>query len=286
MKFLKNRLVIGCICIILAFALGFIGVPFITKVTSDKIQVVVASKDISKGALLTEDMFRIVEMSVGDLPYMRSELYSAISGKNDECIFNVNASASHYAAVEISANDFISRKKVTDEIPYKDKELRDLADDEYAVSIAVSSLDASVSGKIRANDVVTLLIVGGNNAETKASVFDQLKYMEVISVASRDGVDVKTDTSEELPTYVTLRCNLEQAQILAQLNADYKIHLAFAAHSSSDRAAALLQSQKEYFIERAKQEAEAAALAEAAEAEAEQDEIEQEEIILMEGAQQ
>lgn len=279
MKLLKNRLIIGCICIILAFALGFIGVPFITKVTSDKIQVVVASKDISKGALLTEDMFRIVEMSVGDLPYMRSELYSAISGKNDECIFNVNSSVPYYAAVEISANDFVSRKKVTGEIPYKNKELRDLVDDEYAVSIAVSSLDASVSGKIRANDVVTLLVVGGKSAEPKAVVYDQLKYMEVISVSTRDGVDVKTETSEELPTYVTLRCNLEQAQILAQLNADYKIHLAFAAHSTSERAAALLESQKAYFTERAIQEAEARAEAEAAE-------IEQEEPIPAEEEQQ
>lgn len=270
MNLLKNRLVIGCICIILAFALGFIGVPFITKVTSDKIQIVVASKDISKGALLTEDMFRIVEMSVGDLPYMRSELYSAISGKNDECVFNLNDSEALYAAVEISANDFVSRKKVTDEIPYKDKELRDLADDEYAVSIAVSALDASVSGKIRANDVVTPLIVGGKSEESKAVVYDQIKYMEVISVATRDGVDVKTETSEELPTYVTLRCNLEQAQLLAQLNADYKIHLAFAAHSTSDRAAALLEIQQAYFIERAQQEAAAEAdLAEPEENEAE-----------------
>lgn len=247
MKFLKNRLIIGCACIVLAFALGFLGVPFITQVTSDKVQVVVASQDISKGAPLTESMFRIIEMSLGDLPYSRSELYSAISGKNNECIFNVNSTGSRYAASDISANDFISRKKVTAEIPYKDKALRELGEDEYAVTISVGTLDASVGGKIRADDVVTVLVVSGKGEQERAAIRNSLKYMQIISVLSRDGVEITGESSEAVPAFATIRCNLQQARELAQLNASYKLHLAFAAHSDSEKAAELLETQRSYF---------------------------------------
>ena len=55
------------------------------------------------------------------------------------------------------------------------------------------------------------------------------------------------ESSEAVPAFATIRCNLQQARELAQLNASYKLHLAFAAHSDSEKAAELLETQRSYF---------------------------------------
>lgn len=258
MKLVKNRLIIGCMCVVLAFAVGFLGIPALTDWTSDKVQVVVANQGITKGTLLTEGMFRIVEMSRGDLPYSQSELYSSITQRrasnegqsvtpsNSDFIFG-NNKTNLYAAIDITANDLISRSKITSVIPYKDKELRDLETNEYAIAVSAGSLDLSVSGKIRAGDVVTPLIVSSDKTVDEAAIYDEIEFMEVISVSTKDGYDIEGDTTELLPSYVILKCNKTQARILAQAAANYKIHFAFAAHATSDRAVELLEQQERYF---------------------------------------
>ncbi len=247
MSFLKNRFVIGCICIVIAFAVGFIGVPFFTDMTSEKVTVVIASRDIQKGAVLDESMFRMIEMSLSDLPYSMSDLYSSISGKNDSCIFMQDSTGKLYAAKDIYVNDFISKSKITSKIPYKNKELRELAEGEFATTVAIGGLDASVAGKVRQGDVITLLIATGEDEKISANIYDELMYMEILSVSSSEGVDITGDSTELMPSYVTLKCNLTQARMLAQLGENYSIHFAFAAHGSSERAAELLAKQAEYF---------------------------------------
>lgn len=258
MKLIKNRLVIGCICIVLAFVLGFIGVPFLVEKMSDKVNVVVANQDIPKGTKLDESMFRIIEVSQGDLPYMMTDLYKSIISKaandqgknnadNSSSIFGKDKTEGKYAAVEISKNDYISRQKITSSIPYKDKELRELGENEYAVTISVSALDASVAGKVRAGDVITPMIISGDGSEKKANVYDEVRYMEIISVSDKDGADISTNNSESLPAVVTLKCNFTQAVMLAQLNSSNKIHLAFAAHAESERSVELLKVQSDFF---------------------------------------
>ncbi|MBP3856322.1 MAG: hypothetical protein IK990_12005 [Ruminiclostridium sp.] len=256
MRLIKNRLVIGCICIILAFALGFLGVPFLVDKMSDKVNVVVANQDIPKGTKLEEGMFRIIEVSQGDLPYVAADLYESITGKaasgnkgaaGSSSIFVKESSEAKYAAVQISKNDYVSRQKITSTIPYKDKELRELGENEYAVTISVSALDASVAGKVRAGDVITPMIISGNGNDTKANVYDEIRYMEIISVSNKDGADISSSNSESLPAVVTLKCNFDQAAMLAQLNSSHKIHLAFAAHAESERAAELLKTQADFF---------------------------------------
>ena len=256
MRLIKNRLVIGCICIVLAFALGFIGVPFLVDKMSDKVNVVVANQDIPKGTKLEESMFRIIEVSQGDLPYVMTDLYESITGKastnangntSTSSIFSKDDSTARYASVEISKNDYISKQKITTKIPYKDKELRELGENEYAVTISVSALDASVAGKVRAGDVITPMIISGDGSETKANVYDEIRYMEIISVSNKDGADISSSNSESLPAVVTLKCNFTQATMLAQLNSSHKIHLAFAAHAESERASDLLKVQSDFF---------------------------------------
>lgn len=251
MRLFKNRLIIGCFCIIVAFAVGFIGVPLMVDKMNDKVNVVVANQDIPKGAKIDEGMFRIIEVSQGDLPYVMSDLYETITGKasgsTTSSIFTKDDGVTRYAAVEISKNDYISRQKLTTSIPYKDKELRELGENEYAVTISVSALDASVAGKVRAGDVVTPMIISGDGSETRASVYDEIRFMEIISVSSKDGADIVNSNSDTLPAVVTLKCNFIQATMLAQLNSSHKIHLAFAAHGESESAAELLSKQAKFF---------------------------------------
>ena len=115
------------------------------------------------------------------------------------------------------------------------------------MTVSVGSLDASVGGKIRADDVVTVLIVSGKGEQERASIRNSLKYMQIISVLSRDGVEITGESSEAVPAFANLKCTLQQARELAQLNATYKLHLAFAAHSSSEKATELLETQRQYF---------------------------------------
>ncbi len=247
MSFLKNRFVIGCICIVLACLIGFVGVPMLTNVSNQKITVLVANRDIPKGTTLDASMFYEHSISRGDVPYAADEYYTVVnpSGNASDVALFAQGTGSLYAERDIFANDIITMGKVTDQYPYSDMELRTLPNDKFAVSVNVTSLASGVAGKIREGDILTLLVYSDND---DVFVDSYLNYLKVISVSNSDAVDIK-ESGEGIPSVVTFEVNISQAMLLAEYNTNYGIHYALAARAGSEKADILTDAQNKLLKE-------------------------------------
>ncbi len=247
MRFLKNRFVIGCLCIIAAFAIGFIGVPLLSSSASQKITVVIARDFIPKGSEISIAMLTEHNISRGDVPYASGSFYTVINqsgNASDTAVFTQN-SGKIYASCDIYANDIITSQKISSQYPYTDMAIRTLDDNRFAVSAGVSSLSAGVAGKIREGDVLTLLIYSDND-----SVFidSYLNYVKVISVSNSEASDISDNAESggsKIPSVITFELDLDQAMLLAEYNSSYGIHYALAARADTEKAEQLLGKQNE-----------------------------------------
>lgn len=257
MKILKNRLVIGCICIIAAFAIGFIAVPKITDLLNDKVTVVVLSKEIKKGEVISADKLRTIQMSLGDIPYESGQYYNCIDtsngGQTNNRILlkdNSNQPRVLYATTDMYVNDVVTNSKISSSYPYRDEYMRSLGENEYAVTVSVSSLAASLGAKVMAGDIVSLLIC--DKESVIANVPAELMYVEVLSLVNSDAAEINgsNDSSENgVPSVVTFKANLYQAQLLAGFDKNATIHLALACRGDAVKAKELLKKQEQYFVD-------------------------------------
>ncbi len=254
MKILKNRLVIGCICIIMAFAIGFLAVPKITEMLNEKISVVVANQDIPKGAELTVDMFRNIRMSKGDLPYAEGEYYNFKSSAEvpSNMITNIKSlfteqGGKYYASTEIRSNDIITTGKVSTSNVYKDENLRDLGANQYAVAVSVNTIAEGIAAKVMAGDIVMLLIYDKDTGIEKVDPF--LMYVEVLNVINSDAAEIndsQSGASTGIPSVVTFKANIDQSIYLAKYENTANIHLALVSRGDEAKKAELLKKQNEY----------------------------------------
>jgi pilus assembly protein CpaB len=98
-------------------------------------------------------------------------------------------------------------------------------------------------------DIVSVYVADyGDKKETLSPI--ELKYVEVLAVTLGTGYDTNQNETEEgeekeLPTTITLCVSERQALMLADLEFNGKIHLAFVYRGSSDNAKAFLMKQDE-----------------------------------------
>ena len=78
----------------------------------------------------------------------------------------------------------------------------------------------------------------------------ELQYVEVIAVTANSGYDANTgeredgDSEKELPTTVTLLVAPEQSRILAELEAEGKLHLSLVYRGDAGNAARFIAAQE------------------------------------------
>ncbi len=254
MKILKNRLVIGCACIIVAFAIGFLAVPKVTEMLNEKVSVVVAAVDIPKGTEVTEGMFRMIRMSKGDLPYADGEYFnyttSAVVPSNKttdiKSLFTAQG-GKFYAAVEMKASDILTVSKLSTANVYKDEKLRELEANQYAVAVTVNTIAEGIAAKVMAGDIVMPLIYDGNAGTAKAD--SRLMYVEVLNVMNSEASEINNSeggTATGVPSVVTFKVNLDQAIALAGYENTAEIHLALVSRGDEAKKAELLKKQNEY----------------------------------------
>ena len=79
----------------------------------------------------------------------------------------------------------------------------------------------------------------------------ELKYVEVISVTASSGYDANTGEAKsekderELPSTVTLLVSPEQSKVLAELEADGKLHLSLVYRGAPENSAKFIKAQDE-----------------------------------------
>ena len=233
---MKNRTILGVLCIILAIAVMFGVSPIINRVTSGKITVCQVNRMIEQGQIITAE--DIVKVEIGSF------------GVKDGVIKDDKLLVGKYAKSDIYPNINIHPEMISDKADSAEAIFKSLNGKHVAMSISIPSLANGLSGKLKNGDIVSVIVVEG--AESK--IPSQLTFIKVITTTTSKGIDSGSftrneDGTGELPTTVTLLVNPEQAKLLAGYEQNSKIHLALVYRGSKENADKFLEAQDKMFTE-------------------------------------
>lgn len=239
MSFLKNRTVLGVICIVLSLFICFALTPLFNQSISQKTQIIRVVKDIKTGDAITKDMIQTVEVGGYNLPKGIIKQSESVVGK--------------YAAADLSPGDYILTAKLSDTPASKNAYLYNLSDGKEAISVSIKNFAEGLSGKLISGDIVSV-IAPDYKKQGSTVIPPELTYVEVIGVTASSGYDTdqqntgtdlsaKDGNEKKLPATVTLLASPEQAKILAELESVGKLHLSLVYRGSKENADKFLELQ-------------------------------------------
>ena len=233
---MKNRTIIGIICIIVAVIISFVIAPLINNVTSGAVSTVRLNQDVKQGSVITETMLEEIEINKDALSKDSISEKSHIVGK--------------FAASNLYSGDYITKSKLSDDGNTADDIFSSLDGSNVAISVTVDSLASGLSGKLQNGDIVSFIIT--RNDTNQATTPPQLRYMKVVTTTTADGIDknevIKNDDgSFELPSTIPVLANNEQAKLLAEYEGTTNIHVALVYRGDKDTANKFLNIQNDYF---------------------------------------
>lgn len=233
---MKNRTVIGIICMVIAIAFTFIVAPLVSRMTTDSTDVPRLSADIKRGTEITEDMLETASVKKGSLPAGVITDKATIVGK--------------YAAADLFAGDYLTEFKVSGEANSADDVFASLDGSKVAVSVSIDTFAAGLSGKLKNGDIISFVVV--NRDTGKSTIPAELNYVRVITATTTGGVDQENiikndDGTYEIPSTVTVLVNATQAKLLAKYQDNSKVSAALVYRGDSTTANKFLAVQDEYF---------------------------------------
>ena len=233
---MKNRTIIGIVCIVVAFIVTFAVAPFINKVSDSRTDIVRIKNDVTQGHLIQENDIEIVTVGSTGLPINIITKKESVVGK--------------FAACDLKANTNLLQSMITDRSDSADDVFRTLDGAKQAISITISSFAGGLSGKLENGDIVSLVIYENN--EDGAFIPGGLTYVKVITTTTADGSDKdelipNEDGTYELPTTLTLLVNPTQAKMLVEYENRCVIHADLVYRGESKVAQKFLDAQDLYF---------------------------------------
>lgn len=246
MKLLKNRTVLGVVCIALSLIICFAITPLFNAAKENTTEIVRMKKDVKIGQEITEKDVEIVEVGAYNLPADVLKKSEDVVGK--------------YVFSELLAGEYVLPEKISDTPASENAYLYNLTGEKRAISVTIPSFAGGLSGKLISGDIVSVIAVDYRESG-ETVVPDELQYVEVIAVTDKEGYDedevvVTADGEEEpdLPETVTLLVTPAQANILAELEADGEIHLSLVYRGTSENAQKFIAAQEKLLNELAEAE--------------------------------
>lgn len=233
MSFLKNRTVIGVICIVLSLLICFAITPLFNQGISQKAEIVRVIKPIKIGEVITKDMVQAVEVGGYNLP--------------EDVVRHTDTVIGKFASADLVPGDYIIGSKIADAPAAENAYLYHLTGEKQAISVSVKTFATGLSGKLVSGDIVSI-IAPDYKKQGVTVIPPELQYVEVIAVTAGSGYDANTveqkDAEEkELPSTVTLLVTPEQSKILAMLEADGALHVSLVYRGSKENAAKFTEAQ-------------------------------------------
>ena len=241
MSFLKNRTVVGVICIMLSLLICFGLTPLFNQSLSQKAEIVRVVQPIRAGDEITESMVQTVEVGGYNLP--------------EDVLRQKESAVGKYATADLAVGDYIIPSKLSDAPAAENAYLYSLDGSQQAISVSIKSFAEGLSGKLQSGDIVSV-IAPDYKQQGQTVVPAELQYVEVISVTASSGYDANTgepaadeEDDKELPDTVTLLVSPEQAKVLAELEAEGTIHLSLVYRGDRENAGKFLAAQNEILLE-------------------------------------
>lgn len=226
---MRNRTVIGLICVVAAMAIVFGLAPLTNRITERKAEIVRMKNPVAKGTVITEENLETVTVGAFNLPD------GVVTDKNDVI--------SKYAAADLYEGDYLFPVKVRERGNSAEEVLETLDGSRQAVSVSVTSYAAGVSGKLMNGDIVTVYVYQDGKVLTPG----ELTYMRVITTTSAGGVDCDRQTeTREQPATITLMATKEQAKLLVLYEKAGLISCGLVYRGNDETAELFLKEQDEY----------------------------------------
>ena len=232
-KFLKNRIILGLICIVVSLLICFGITPMFNDALKSKVTLVRVTKEIRTGEQITDKMVTSVEAVGYNLP-------SNVIYKREEVV-------GKYANADLYKGDYILKSKLSDTPMLRNAYLNKLNGENRAISVSIKSFASGLSGKLEAGDIVSLIAADvGSQRETL--VYPELQYVEIIATTGSSGSDQNVQErgngeEEELASTITVLASPEQSRLLAELEQTGKLHAALVFRGESTQAQKFLDEQ-------------------------------------------
>ena len=255
MKILRNKFLIGILCIIIGVTVGFVLLPKSQDADINMTKVVRLTQDVEAGTKLEEKMLEIATIPAESVPDGASSALESFLNR--------------YASSQLYEGDILTSAKVRDTLV--DPVAAAAAKGKQLVSVTVPSLSAGVSGTLQPGDVVSIMVTSkvtqfnqnlglmtpfedseetsdwqtGSNLissvtkESQTYIPEELRYLEVCNVSSSDGTDalMNGDKDKEepnrLPVTITFYATEAQALKLAEVEQNGEIHVTFVARGDA-----------------------------------------------------
>lgn len=240
MNLLKNRTVLGVICIVLSLIICFAVTPLFHQSISEKTEIVRVVKPVKNGEEIQPDMVKQVEVGGYNLP--------------EDVVRSSDTALGKFATADLAPGDYILSSKLAKEPATENAYLYHLTGEKQAISVSVKNFANGLSGKLQSGDIVSV-IAPDYKKQGSTVIPAELQYVEVIAVTANSGSDAntgaQTEESEEreLPDTVTLLVTPEQSKILAELEADGKLHLSLVYRGEQKNAAVFIEAQEAVLAE-------------------------------------
>ena len=233
MKLIRNKFIIGILCIAIGITAGFVLLPRSHRSEISMTQVVRLTHNVKAGEKLTEESLETTTIPAANVPGGASSAMEAYRGR--------------YAVTQLFAGDILTATKVRDTLV--DPVAAGAAKGKQLVSLTVPTLTAGVSGTLQPGDVVSVMVTSkitqfnqqlgllvateqstitkspesgdgdeqesedGSASDTPSTVSqtllssiqkesetcipEELRYLEVCKVTSSDGTDALVSTAKD-----------------------------------------------------------------------------------------
>lgn len=233
---MKNRTIIGIVCIVLALVVTFAVAPLVNKLSDSRTDIVRLKNDIVQGHMIQESDIEVVTVGSTGLPTNIITKKDAVVGK--------------FAACALKANTDLLQSMISGKSDSADDVFHTLDGTKQAISITISSFAGGLSGKLENGDIVSLVVF--ENETKKATIPGGLTYVKVITTTTAEGFDKdeltpNEDGTYELPTTLTLLVNPTQAKMLVEYENRGVIHADLVYRGDSKTAQKFLDAQDLYF---------------------------------------
>lgn len=238
-KLLKNRTLIGALCIVLSLIICFGLTPLFNDAMSAQTEIARVKSEIKKGELITPDKLETVTVGSYNLPANVLTAQTEIAGK--------------YALADLQKGDYVLSTKLSAAPLAEFEYLSTLDGTRQAMSVTIKSFAAGLSGKLEAGDIITLIAADyGDRRET--TMPPELQYLYVLAVTAGSGNDKEyttenTDEERELPSTITVLVRPEQAELLADMEAKGRLHATLVYRGDKEQAQKFLDEQDRYIEE-------------------------------------
>lgn len=232
-KLIKNRIVLGLICIVVSLLICFGITRMFNDALKSKVTLVRVTKEIRTGEQITDKMVTSVEAGGYNLP--------------SNVIYKIEDVVGKYANADLYKGDYILKSKLSDTPMLRNAYLNKLNGENRAISVSIKSFASGLSGKLEAGDIVSLIAADvGSQRETL--VYPELQYVEIIATTGSSGSDQNVQErgngeEEELASTITVLASPEQSRLLAELEQTGKLHAALVFRGESTLAQKFLDEQ-------------------------------------------